>query len=59
VLYGCEEYRTYHEHKEFCLHIDNQALDELELRKNLKGINAFWETALSNLRKARAIVADI
>jgi hypothetical protein len=25
-VYSCEKYRTYHEHKEFCLHTDNQAL---------------------------------
>jgi hypothetical protein len=26
VVYGCEKYRSYLEHKEFCLHTDNQAL---------------------------------
>jgi hypothetical protein len=26
VVYGCEKNRTYLEHKEFCLHTDNQAL---------------------------------
>jgi hypothetical protein len=26
VVYGCEKYRSYLEHKEFCLYKDNQAL---------------------------------
>jgi hypothetical protein len=26
VVYGCEKYRSSLEHKEFCLHTDNQAL---------------------------------
>jgi hypothetical protein len=31
---------------------------ELELDKDAKSMEQFWETALSNLRKARARVAD-
>jgi hypothetical protein len=33
-------------------------LYELELQKDSKGVNDFWVTALANLRKARARVAD-
>jgi hypothetical protein len=29
VVYGCEKYRSYLEHKEFCLYTDKQALDWL------------------------------
>jgi hypothetical protein len=33
-------------------------LFELELDKNAKSMEEFWETALSNMRKARAKIAD-
>lgn len=33
-------------------------LYELELAKDAKGVKVFWETALANLRKARARVAE-